>query len=76
MRALLESTGHRVAPLDFELGDTPADWQVDERPYTNDPHLKLRVGPYVATSYGMIVEAGPPPSLPRRFQTWCRLLCA
>jgi len=28
---------------------------VDEPPYTHDPHLRLMIGPYLSTSFGIIV---------------------
>lgn len=42
--------------LAFDPGDGPGDQAVDRPPYTHDPHLKLQLGRYVATSYGLIVE--------------------
>ena len=42
--------------LGFDAGDGPADRAVDRPPYTHDPHLKLQLGRYVATSYGLIIE--------------------
>lgn len=51
----LSDLGHRVEPFDFHLGDLPADKYVDEPPYRGHPHLKLRLGPYASTSFGLIV---------------------
>ena len=42
--------------LTFDAGDGPADQAVDRPPYKHDPHLKLQLGRYVATSYGLIIE--------------------
>ncbi len=42
--------------LTFDAGDGPADQAVDRPPYSHDPHLKLQLGRYVATSYGLIIE--------------------
>jgi hypothetical protein len=50
----LTELGYAVEPMDFDLGDTDADAHVDEVPYTNT-HLKLRLGPYASTSFGLIV---------------------
>lgn len=76
LRALLESLGHEVAPADFDTGQSPADQHVDEPPYTHSPHLKLRIGPFVSTSFGVIVTAGNPPAWGQRLRTWLRLLVA
>jgi SAM-dependent methyltransferase len=51
----LTKRGCRVEPLDFEVGQGPADLVVDEPPYTHDPHLRLMIGPYLSTSFGIIV---------------------
>lgn len=42
--------------LTFEIGDTEPEMYVDEPPYHLSPHLKLRIGNYVATSYGLILQ--------------------
>ncbi len=76
MKSLLESCGHQVASFDFALGTEAADLHVDERPYTHDPHLMLRIGPFVSTSFGVIVQAGKQPPMPRRLRTWFQLLSA
>jgi 2-polyprenyl-3-methyl-5-hydroxy-6-metoxy-1,4-benzoquinol methylase len=51
----LQKQGYRL-DLTFDAGDGPADKAVDRPPYTHDPHLKLQLGRYVATSYGLIIE--------------------
>jgi len=58
MQRRLEALGHRVEPFDFRTGDGPADLHVDEAPYAQETHLKLRLGPYVSTSFGIIVTVG------------------
>lgn len=55
LAARLADLGYHVQPLDFHLGDTPADAHVDDAPYTTT-HLKLRIGPFASTSFGMIVS--------------------
>lgn len=50
----LRAKGHSIEPFDFDLGSTEADRHVDEPPYTK-MHLKLRLGPYASTSFGLIV---------------------
>jgi hypothetical protein len=52
---LLTQNGHHVEPFDFDLGDMEADRIVDEPPYTAIPHLKLRIGDYASTSFGLII---------------------
>lgn len=48
---------HRMAELDLESGHLPGDCYVDEPPYKELPHLKLRLpSGFVSTSVGMIVE--------------------
>ncbi|HET6912126.1 MAG TPA: class I SAM-dependent methyltransferase [Rhodanobacteraceae bacterium] len=58
----LQRNGHDVEPLDFSLGVGPADRVVDEPPYTGETHLKLRIGKFASTSFGLIVRAGGPTS--------------
>jgi len=51
----LRERGYAVEPLDFYTGETQADQHVDEPPYSGSPHLKLRIGGYASTSFGLIV---------------------
>ena len=51
----LRGLGYQVEPMDFHLGDTDADAHVDDEPYTTT-HLKLRIGPYASTSFGLIMS--------------------
>lgn len=59
MRHLLDTLradGHAVAAVTFRLGSDAADREVVVAPYTQQsPHLKIQVGPYVTTSFGIIV---------------------
>lgn len=74
MSSLLQTCGHRVEPLDFDTGSDPADLVVDEPPHNKLPHLKLRLGPFASTSFGIIVTAGNPSwSWPRRMLAKTRL---
>jgi SAM-dependent methyltransferase len=57
MASRLHRIGHRIE-LDFHLGDQPADWQIDRRPYKPEPHLKFQLDEYLCTSYGLIIEIG------------------
>lgn len=54
----LRGLGHTVEPLDFDTGDTEADLYVDEPPYNGETHIKLRIGPYASTSFGLIITKG------------------
>ena len=55
----LRADGHRVEPLDLGVGAHPLDWFVDSKPYSNDRHLRLRIGRYASTSIGLLIEKGP-----------------
>lgn len=52
----LQKQGHRVEHIDFDLGATDADRHVEESPYQGTPQLKLRLGPFASTSFGLIVQ--------------------
>ncbi len=52
----LQNQGHRVEPLDFDLGTSEADKHVEEPPYQSSPQLKLRLGAHTSTSFGLIVQ--------------------
>lgn len=59
LAAGLRTASHRMAELDLTFGTTMPDVYVDEHPYKQHPHLKLRSeGNYIATSVGVIIEAG------------------
>ena len=55
----LHQSGHRVFPLNYDLGDRPLDRHVDLPPYSADEHLKLALQRHVTTSFGLIVQRGP-----------------
>lgn len=54
----LRERGHTIEPFDFDLGDSDADRYVDEPPYASRVHLKLRIGGFASTSFGLIVTKG------------------
>lgn len=67
MAADLRSKGRGVE-LDLTLGNGPADAHVDLYPYEQKTHLKLQLGSFVATSFGLIagpVGSHPPADLTR-----------
>jgi SAM-dependent methyltransferase len=52
----LQAEGHRIEPLQLDLGCMPQDLHVDLFPYSDDPHLKLELfDEYVSTSLGLII---------------------
>lgn len=67
----LERIGRNVGPwgwamdLDFADGDRPGDRVVDQPPFTGALHLKLNLGGFTATSFGLIVGGETPPGVPR-----------
>lgn len=52
----LTAAGHEVIPITFDSGDDELDRVIDLPPYASDPHLKLQLMRWVATSFGMIVR--------------------
>lgn len=54
--AQLQAEGHSVA-CTFALGAEPPDRHVDAPPWS-EPHLKIPLGPYVITSFGIAVTKG------------------
>jgi hypothetical protein len=66
----LEAKGHKVAPLDFDVGNMPLDKFIDIPPYLHDggndqmlawerdgtPHIKLAIDGFASTCFGFIVE--------------------
>lgn len=71
MKKGLERGGHSVVPFDFDSGNLPADLHVDEPPYEQKVHLKLRLGGFVTTSGGIICRASQRPQ--RQVGFWERL---
>ena len=67
LAARLAAAGHRVAPLDFDLGDGPMDRFVDVPPWSHempadlgpwlgDPlHMKIGFAGFVSTCFGIVV---------------------
>lgn len=67
IKATLEAVGCSVEPLDFTLGNQPADQYVDVHPYKSDVHLRLELFGFVATSFGIILtknRTGASPDAP------------
>lgn len=54
----LISRGHFVAQFKYDFGESPADIHVDTPPYSTNDHLKIMLGEYVTTSFGIIVRRG------------------
>ena len=56
LAAELESAGHAVAPLNFNLGADPLDRIIDTPPYSLTRHLKLDYQGVATTSFGLLVQ--------------------
>jgi len=54
----LEERGHQVEPLRIDTGNLVTDCLVDVPPYRKNPHLKLLIGDFVATSIGLVIRRG------------------
>lgn len=52
----LRDKGHFVEEADYSLGGLPEDYMVDFKPHQQIVHLKLQEGPYVVTSFGLIIQ--------------------
>ena len=66
----LEAQGHRVAPLEFDVGHLPLDKFIDIPPYQHDwsdaakqawdhdvtPHIKLAIDGFASTCFGLFVQ--------------------
>lgn len=59
LAARLTAKGHKVAAFDFDPGAAPLDHYIDVPPYRAEPHLKLALEGYAATSIGLIVQRKP-----------------
>ena len=59
----LQSDGHTIEALDLDVGPAPDDQVVLHPPYEGSPCLKIWIGPYAATSVGLIAQAGMAASL-------------
>lgn len=56
----LEAQGHWVAPRNYHPGQGELDHHVDVPPYQWAPHLRLMIGAFAATSFGIIIRKGNP----------------
>jgi hypothetical protein len=57
--ARLRAAGH-VVDCNYRIGHRhPLETSIDVQPYTHDPHLRLRVGDRVVSSFGLVVTKGP-----------------
>jgi hypothetical protein len=52
----LRARGYAIEPFDFDTGASEADLHVDEPPYAGKVHLKLRIGGFASTSFGLIIR--------------------
>ncbi|MGF6643100.1 hypothetical protein [Paraburkholderia sp. GAS82] len=56
--ARLRDRGHEVQELRIAPDAHPLEYYVDMPPYCQEPHLRLMLGLYVATSVGIVVRRG------------------
>jgi hypothetical protein len=54
----LESRGHKVKPLPIEPAKSVIDLLVDLPPYDSDLSLRLKLGKFVTTSFGIVISRG------------------
>jgi SAM-dependent methyltransferase len=47
--------GHKVLPFKYDLGTGALDHHVDMPPFTENEHLRLKIGGYATTSFGLVV---------------------
>jgi hypothetical protein len=55
----LAAKGHIMAPLDLDRGQGLLDRYIDMPPYRQEPHLKLALEGFEATSIGIVVQRAP-----------------
>jgi 2-polyprenyl-3-methyl-5-hydroxy-6-metoxy-1,4-benzoquinol methylase len=48
-----------MMPINFYAGDLPEDLHIDLPPYAQTVHLKLQIGKYVVTSFGLVLRKNP-----------------
>ncbi len=54
--ARIVAQGYLVEPLDLDPGDHELDRFVDGKPYSSEPHLRLDLKHFAATSIGLIIH--------------------
>ncbi len=59
----LTADGHEVQ-VSFNFGSDELDRHIDEWPYSEDKHLKIRLDKYVVTSLGLIIRKSANPVVP------------
>lgn len=52
----LRALGHKVEPFSIAPDSHFMDYYVDVPPYSLEPHLKLKIAQYVATSVGIVIR--------------------
>jgi 2-polyprenyl-3-methyl-5-hydroxy-6-metoxy-1,4-benzoquinol methylase len=52
----MAAAGHRMAPLNLDPGFGVVDRYIDVPPYRDEPHLRLALSGYAATSVGVIIQ--------------------
>lgn len=51
----LTNEGHLIQ-MDYSVGNRPIESRVDYSPYRSSPHIRLKIGQYVSTSFGLIIK--------------------
>lgn len=54
----LRERGHIVDPILVGPASHPLDFHIDTPPFSQDPHLRLKLAGYVTTSIGIVVRRG------------------
>ena len=54
--------GHRMATLNFDLGDGLIENVIDVPPYSPDISLRIAIAGFATTSFGLIIQRGPTPT--------------
>src|SRR5690606_1426435 len=54
---LLREEGDQVARMEFTLGQTDDDLYVDDVHYRGSLHIRLRIGKFSSSSYGLLIVA-------------------
>lgn len=52
----LRDEGHHVEPLDLNVGNHPLDARIDDKPYSQKEHLRLRIRDHASTSIALIIR--------------------
>lgn len=54
----VRAKGHNAIAMNYDAGDGPIDHFVDVPPYREEPHLKMALAGFSATSVGILIQRG------------------